>query len=203
VQALLRPSFSICHVVPSFVAAFDPRHPGDHENYKPDEIYQLNVAVTNGLRKARRVLRRRVVSNDTGWPSGLEEHLGGGQGGDVVVDAGETGAHGVDREVARPVGAPTLGLLPEPVEVAVTELELALHADPLRVSTGLAGRLVDLGEGRLELRAGAIRGNQPSASRPARRSPARVVAPVPNQIGIGRCTGIGARPAPVTVSNRP
>ena len=39
-------------------------------------------------------------------------------------------------------------------------------------------------------------GNHPSASRPARRRAAGWLAP--NQIGMGRWTGIGARPAPVT-----
>ena len=48
---------------------------------------------------------------------------------------------------------------------------------------------------------GGTIGNHPSPSRPARRNAGGVDAP--NQIGIGRCTGRGAIPAPLTCSERP
>ncbi len=120
----------------------------------------------------------------------------GGQRRQVLIDRAQTRAHRVDRHVGgarqrstgqvrrRPARTSPRQVMRPSIPIADGSLPAAIadRATMSRASSSFGP--------------GDIIGNHPSANRPARSNAGRDAAPI--HTGIGRVTGSGARPAPVT-----
>lgn len=91
------------------------------------------------------------------------------QSAEVRIDADQSGAHRVDRDVAGSSRSPPLHVVNEPLDAAVAPTHAALHADGRRIPSRLRRRRIDDRLGLVEAGPGRQLGNQPSARRPARR----------------------------------
>jgi len=126
-------------------------------------------------------------------PDGAPECL------EVAVHADEPRAHGVDRDVAGPGGPPFLDVADQLVEA------LGSHdtRPPCRARKGHARRRARIARRAPSPRRAARGGTWGTSRRPGAPPDGRRGPTGRRTTRMGRCTGSGARPAPVTVSWAP